>query len=144
MQMPFKKNSEHKAKHRYKDACSLGYCPSLADRENSRIKELANRLKADSKKETLTNILEWQNNNLVFWFEREPLSLILLFSIIFLPVSLALSLIIGQWIAVMSGTVFVTLLAVTILLLTYHRKISLKHFFKIWLNFNPRYTTHIR
>ena len=55
--------------------------------ENSEIKQLANRLKAVSDKETLTNVLEWQDRNIVFWFERYPLSHILLVSIVFFAVS---------------------------------------------------------
>lgn len=27
-----------------------------------------------SDRETLTNVLDWQNRNMVFWFERYPLS----------------------------------------------------------------------
>lgn len=48
--MPFKKTREEKSKKKYEDACRSGYCPNLAERENNRIKELATRLKTDSKK----------------------------------------------------------------------------------------------
>ena len=59
----------------------------MAERENSRIKELANRLNATSDKEVLTNVLEWQNRNIVFWFERYPLSLAILSAILALLVT---------------------------------------------------------
>ena len=49
----------------YKFACYLGYCPTLMERENSEIKRLADRLKAVTNKETLANILEWQDRNLI-------------------------------------------------------------------------------
>jgi len=140
--MPFKKKPENKAKQRYKDACRSGYCPSLADRENSRIRELANRLKADSKKETLTNISEWQNNNLKYWFERFPLSSILIgFSVSFILFLIISRVVYGishvyiiwlWWLVEILGIITATLLAVTILMFIYYRKLSLKHFFKIF------------
>lgn len=140
--MPFKKKPENKARQRYKHACCSGYCPSLADRENSRIKELANRLKADSKKETLTNISEWQSNNLKYWFERFPLSNILIgFSVSFIVFLIISSVVYGishvyiiwlWWLVEILGIITATLLAVTILMFIYYRKLSLKHFFKIF------------
>ena len=76
MAMASNKKREKKSKENYENACWKGYCPSLAERENSRIKELANRLNnGTSDKEVLTNVLEWQDRNIVFWFERYPLSL---------------------------------------------------------------------
>ena len=146
--MPFKKKPENKAKQRYKDACSSGCCPNLADRENSRIKELANRLKADSKKETLANISEWQNNNLKYWFERFPLSRILFgFFVSFIVYLIISSVVYGishvyiiwlWWLVGILGIITATLLAVTILMFIYYRKLSLKHFFKIfWSNLSP-------
>jgi len=57
----------------YRFSCFLGYCPTSAEIENSKVKGLANRLKAESYEETLTNILEWQNNNIAFWAERHPI-----------------------------------------------------------------------
>jgi hypothetical protein len=72
--MHLRKTPEEKQRSNYKEACGKGYCPSLAERENSRISELTNRLKSMSDRETLTNVLDWQNTNVVFWFERYPLS----------------------------------------------------------------------
>ncbi len=146
--MPFKKNPENKAKQRYKSACSWGYCPSLADRKNSKIKELANRLKADSKKETLANISEWHNNNLSIWFERFPMANILLAFILSFTIFLLISLAFGifhadidimwlWWLVIILGIITATLLAITFLMFIYYRKLSLKYFLKIWLNLSP-------
>lgn len=49
------------------------YCPTSDEIKNDDVKRLANRLKATSYKETLTNILEWQERNITFWIERHPL-----------------------------------------------------------------------
>ena len=50
------------------------FCPDFEeDIENDELKKLAERLKGDSEKETLTNILEWQDRNIRFWWERWPL-----------------------------------------------------------------------
>ena len=46
------------------------FLPTLKDIENEELKNLADRLKGDSDKETLTNILEWQDRNIQFWWER--------------------------------------------------------------------------
>lgn len=75
--MSFKKKNPEK---NYKKACKEGYCPSLDERENNRIKELANRLNATSYKETLTNVLEWQNRNISYWFERAYLRIFIVLS----------------------------------------------------------------
>jgi predicted transglutaminase-like protease len=53
-------------------------CPTVEDIENRDLENLANRLKGNSDKETLTNILEWQDRNIQFWFERWPLAEILM------------------------------------------------------------------
>ena len=45
-------------------------CPTVEDIENKELGKLAKRLKGDSDKETLTNILEWQDRNIQFWWER--------------------------------------------------------------------------
>ena len=44
--------------------------PSLDDIKNNEVKKLAKRLKGKSIKETLTNIVEWQERNLTYWWER--------------------------------------------------------------------------
>ena len=50
-------------------------CPTVEDIENKELGKLAKRLKGDSDKETLTNILEWQDRNIQFWWERWPFDL---------------------------------------------------------------------
>lgn len=75
-----KRLSEFKSRIFYWVACSLGgYYPSLKEIENSEIKRLASRLKAESLKETLTNLLEWQERNLSFWTERHPIISVLIY-----------------------------------------------------------------
>jgi predicted transglutaminase-like protease len=54
-----------------------GHFPTSDEIENSKIKSLASRLKAESYEETLTNILEWQNRNIEFWTERHPIPTVL-------------------------------------------------------------------
>ena len=52
-------------------------CPTSKDLKNEDLKKLAERLKEKSEKETLTNILEWQDRNLQFWLERWPFASLL-------------------------------------------------------------------
>ena len=58
---------------KYKYACWLGHCPKTKEIQKVEIKNLADRLKGQSHKETLTNILDWQEQNIEFWTERHPL-----------------------------------------------------------------------
>ena len=53
------------------------FCPTSGDIENDELKKLAERLKGDSEKETLTNILDWQARNIQFWWERWLFALLL-------------------------------------------------------------------
>src|SRR3989304_8834664 len=46
------------------------FVPKKEEVDNDSIKDLSKRLKSDTYKETLTNILEWQDRNLKFWEER--------------------------------------------------------------------------
>jgi predicted transglutaminase-like protease len=141
--MSFKKIDKKKLENRYKHACSQGYCPSLMERKNNKITELANILKADSKKETLTNIAEWQNNNVVYWFERYLSSILVVSGSIFL--GFLLSGVLGvfrrlawlAWLFAIFGTISATLVAMTILMIVYYRKISLRHFFNVFRSSNP-------
>ena len=137
--MPFNRKRKNKSESKYELACNEGYCPTLNDREGIAIKQLANRLKAASYKETLTNVLEWQDRNIVFWFERYPLSHILLFFIILLGVSFPILIFQGLWwlIAVL-GTILATTLAVMMLMIHNIRKISLKLSWKaLWMAIIP-------
>jgi predicted transglutaminase-like protease len=78
--MPSERISKINSRMDYEFACHMwGYCPTSKETENSEIKKMANRLKGVSDKETLTNVLEWQDRNLVFWSERWPLFPILFY-----------------------------------------------------------------
>jgi len=55
-----------------------GYCPTINEINNSKVRNLASRLKANSYEESLTNILEWQDRNIEFWTERHPVLPLLL------------------------------------------------------------------
>lgn len=64
------------------------FLPSLEDIENNELRKLAGKLKGCSDRETLTNILEWQERNIHYWnergiFEISRLTLILGFSALF-------------------------------------------------------------
>ena len=77
-------------------ACHFaGYCPTTREVANSAIKELAKRLNGESDRETLTNILEWEDANINFWDERHPISGIVLASLLVFPIILAVSFVIG-------------------------------------------------
>lgn len=133
--MPFKKMRKEKSKSNYKYACWQGYCPSLAERENSRIKELANRLNATSDKEVLTNVLEWQNRNIVFWFERYPLSFAILGAILALLVTslfLMLNAPIWFWCFTVLVSMIATLSSIAIYMIHSYRKLPLKQLFNIF------------
>ncbi len=58
------------------------FVPAPDDIENVKLEGLTEQLKGDSEKETLTNILEWQDKNIMFWWERYPMDFIL--SIVFI------------------------------------------------------------
>ena len=66
------------------------FLPTPKDIENDELKKLAKRLKGDSEKETLTNILEWQDRNIPPWWERWPLVPIFLILILVLITLLSL------------------------------------------------------
>jgi len=51
-----------------------GECPTPDELENIKVKSLARSLRADTYKETLANVLEWQDKNMQFWIERHPLA----------------------------------------------------------------------
>ncbi|MCK4732806.1 MAG: hypothetical protein KAT65_10155, partial [Methanophagales archaeon] len=56
-------------------------CPTSKDLKNEELKKLAERLKGNSEKETLTNILEWQERNIQAWIDRYLLHIVLIFLI---------------------------------------------------------------
>lgn len=63
--------------------------PTQEDILDSEVLKLTQKLKGESDKETLTNILEWQDRNIGFWFERWTLPFI------FLPTVFGFMVIIG-------------------------------------------------
>jgi predicted transglutaminase-like protease len=136
MAMTSNKKPERKSRKNYENACSKGYCPSLAERENSSIKELANRLNATSdKKEVLTNVLEWQDRNIVFWFERYPLSLAIVSAILSLLVTspfLLLNVPVVFWCFIVLASVTVTLSSIAIYMIHSYRKLPLRQLFNIF------------
>ncbi|ANF22911.1 transglutaminase-like domain-containing protein [Thermococcus piezophilus] len=46
------------------------FCPTLGEIDNIKIQRLVNQLKGDSEKETLVNILEWEDKNIRYPTER--------------------------------------------------------------------------
>jgi predicted transglutaminase-like protease len=100
----------------------------------------------------LANIAEWQNNNVFYWFERTYLSPALM---VFVPASLGslLGFLIVLWrspatleatdstLIVMTililGTITATLIAMTILMTVYYRKIPLRHLPNVFRFSNP-------
>lgn len=133
-----------------------GYCPTPNEIENSEIKSLANRLRANSLTETLTNILEWQEQNIIFWTERHPISsllltlltcfcwaiptiTVLLFILIFIAILLKnqitlmwlLQVVIwflqnAQWFTIIFASIVMTLLATIVSILRSNRKFPWK------------------
>jgi len=67
------------------------FLPTLKDIENEELKNLANMLKGDSDKETLTNLLEWQDRNVLGWTDRmylfPILYILLIISFYLLPIN---------------------------------------------------------
>lgn len=115
-----------------------GCSPILNKKEDDEIKKLAETLRGLSDKEKLANVLEWMDKNIAFWFERWPLSALILrpfFAVfgIFLFLSLAISLISGlffpiEWwyFIIILGMIPVTTLSIVILNNHCTRKIPLK------------------
>lgn len=126
--MHFKRISRINSRMDYELACYLrGYCPTSKEIENSEVREMADRLKAVSDKETLANVLEWQERNFVFWSERWPLSnlfsMLLIIGLFSLYVLLFLNSQILWWVTVISAISAVTVFSVIVVLLKLIRKI---------------------
>jgi predicted transglutaminase-like protease len=138
--MPSKRISKINSRMHYEFACHLGgYCPTLKEIENSEIKKMANRLKVESYKETLTNVLEWQDRNIVFWPERWPVSDLLIYVIVisfllFSPMFLFYSQILWWIIAILASSAVTTFLILAIIL-KFVRKIRLR--LGLWNIFVP-------
>jgi hypothetical protein len=100
--------------------------PTSDEIENNKVKSLANRLKAGSYKETLTNILEWQDRNIKFWIERWQISRVFIVSIVtvflvipffILPYSQTV-----WWIITILASIATTTFSILVVLLKYFRK----------------------
>jgi predicted transglutaminase-like protease len=134
----------NRQKLNYWRACHVwGYCPTSDEIKNGKIEELAMRLNDHSQKETLTNLLEWQDNNVFFWDERHPISTMLFYSIFVVSpiifsigfcLSLIFSFIFAKWLVPSYQLAFfsafsasiITLLLVIFFLLSQNRKIPIK------------------
>lgn len=121
----------------YKLSCYLGYSPTSNELKNENIKKLATQLEGESDKETLTNVLEWQQRNIGFWSERWPISTIFLVSSIMLVASVLIAAIyvflsvltvlpILFWLIILFGTITATTFSIIFLVLLLNRKIPLK------------------
>ena len=81
------------------------FLPTDADIKNEDLKKLAKRLEGNSEKETLTNILEWQDRNVRGWEERmymfPILYILLIASFCLLPINSLIKEIVAPIIVVM-------------------------------------------
>jgi|GEM_PF-1074533 predicted transglutaminase-like protease len=94
-----------KPRFSYWFACHLGgYCPTSKEIENDDVKNLAKRLEGVTEKETIDNILEWQEANILFWDERHPIPTVLFYSLgIALPVFLIAGFYLSLFLLLTSG-----------------------------------------
>jgi predicted transglutaminase-like protease len=131
------KKTEKKQRNDYKDACWKGYCPTLEEKENERVKELADRLKSVTDRDTLTNVLDWQNRNVTFWFERYPMPEAILAPLLGFFFITAVFLITNPavwfWSSTVLLTVFVTSLSITVYMINGYRKLPPRTLFNIFL-----------
>jgi predicted transglutaminase-like protease len=120
------------------------YCPTSDEIKNDDVNRLAKRLKTSSDKETLTNILEWEERNIAFWIERHPLVTVfwdsvmaLLFGIIILSVLTITSILpfsfyswfVVKWLVIWASCIATTLVIMTLILHS-NRKFSWKEALK--------------
>jgi len=82
-------------------------CPTVEDIENKELGKLAKRLKGDSDKETLTNILEWQDRNIIGWSDRWYIFLIFYGFLALSYVVLIFALPMSQYISFIFGIVLI-------------------------------------
>ena len=123
---------------------SEAYCPTSDEIKNEDVNRLAKRLKTSSDKETLTNILEWEERNIIFWIERHPLVtvfwdsvLALLFGIVIVSVLTITSILpfsfyswfVVKWSVIWAGCIVTTLVIMTLILHS-NRKFSWKEALK--------------
>ena len=112
--------------------------PTPNDLESEELKKLAERLKVDSEKETLTNILEWQDRNIQFWWERWLLDLslkilILISSLLSLIISLSFLLLLYPSIPLYVFALFIVFIVVLFFVLSFYN--SMLIVFCLFLSF---------
>lgn len=87
------------------------FCPTPGDLKNKELRRLAKRLKGNSEKETLTNILEWEDRSIQYWKERFIFFIMVIFIVISIPLLLLCSVTISNglllWITPLAGAVSV-------------------------------------
>ena len=134
-------------------ACHLaGFCPTSKERESNEIEKMANNLKGLSDKETLTNVLEWQDRNIAFWIERYPIPNILLYIFLIFFVILIIGLITSPFLLIMLNIqlfpwfvytwlkIFLSSIATTIaitIFIIHSRKIPLKELYNAFRSSVP-------
>jgi predicted transglutaminase-like protease len=128
--MFFKRIRGINSRLQYEIACHLqGYCPTLEEIENSEIEKMADRLKSVSDIETLTNVLEWQDRNIIFWFERWvlsfPLYLLSILALFFLYLHFFFDIQVLWWITVISASSAITIFSIIVSFLKLGRKIPI-------------------
>jgi hypothetical protein len=65
---------------RYWFACHLfGDCPDNDELDDKTVKDLSEKLDDSSPSDTVINILDWQDKNLIYWAERQLISMLKLF-----------------------------------------------------------------
>jgi len=113
--------------------------PVLEDINNESVKRLAERLKGRSDKETLTNILEWQEKNILYWADRWYTYWSIIFIVLFVIFSALLFVkfsasfliaLIGENSLILEFILFaiIVLTAITAIIAIYNLKIFLKFF----------------
>lgn len=103
IEMTFKRLSNINSRIHYWIACHvLGYCPTLKEIQSDDIKKIARRLKANSDKETLTNILAWQDDNISYWDGRWTLPIMFWVSLAFAGLSFSLALFLNPVICILT------------------------------------------
>jgi predicted transglutaminase-like protease len=109
--------------------------PALEDINNESVKRLAERLKGRSDKETLTNILEWQEKNILYWADRWHIpSLIAIFIFI---VALIFGLIFGLREIALGVVVGILAFVFAFLKLKYRSIRASNPEFSLWDTFKP-------
>jgi hypothetical protein len=111
-----------------------GAVPSKEEINNERVIDLANMLQGKTDKETLTNILEWEQRNMHFWIERHPTPLLLnavigcLFASIILTLSYSDIQGIGRLFIAGLIAMLVTIVAMSLLNISYGKRLPLSKF----------------